>query len=213
MPYYNHIAYPVDYFSSYYSGFATFTVFRLDRTIHYATPSRKGFQIAIASSEDNGRNDNRRNQYTISYGNEGLTLAAGMDDIGGVDDRKIQGLSASYGTGRWYFAAKYERFSSDISHNGWAADGTCAINALVQYTSGIHTLRVMLADVDNYGETILHLGWDYQIQEDLKLFAEYYREEETAAITDSRQTTSGGENSDPADSGGWVVTAGIRFDF
>jgi predicted porin len=29
MPYYNAIAFPVDMFSSYYSGFATFTAFRL----------------------------------------------------------------------------------------------------------------------------------------------------------------------------------------
>jgi predicted porin len=35
MPYYNNIAYPVDYFSSYYSGFATFTTFRLDDTLSY----------------------------------------------------------------------------------------------------------------------------------------------------------------------------------
>lgn len=213
MAYYNQIAYPVDYFSSYYSGFATFTTFRLNRTIYYATPSWNGLQFSMASSKDNGTNDNRRNQYALSYNNQGLTLAAGMDDIGGNDDQKIMGLSASYSSGPWYLAAKYERFNSDISGSGWAADGTDAVNGLVQYTRGRHTLRAMLADVDNYGEAIFHAGWDYQYDKDLKVFVEYYQEEETAAIADSRQTTSGGENSDPADSGGRLLTLGIRFDF
>ena len=45
MPYYNAIAYPVDYFSSYYSGFATFTTFRLEETISYASPSLHGFHV------------------------------------------------------------------------------------------------------------------------------------------------------------------------
>ena len=35
MPYYNAIAYPVDMFSSYYSGFATYTTFRKGDTIAY----------------------------------------------------------------------------------------------------------------------------------------------------------------------------------
>ncbi len=213
MAYYNNIAYPVDYFSSYYSGFATFTSFRLNRTLYYATPSWNGLQVTLASSKDNGRNHNRRNQYTLSYNNQGLTLAAGIDDIGGSGDQKIMGLAASYSSGPWYLAAKYERFDSNISGNGWAADGTDAANALVQYTSGKHTLRAMLADVDNYGESIFHAGWDYQIQDDLKFFVEYYQEQETAAIADSRQTTSGGDNSDPANSGGQAITMGIRFDF
>ena len=39
MPYYNAIAYPVDMFSSYYSGFATYTTFRQGDTISYYTPS------------------------------------------------------------------------------------------------------------------------------------------------------------------------------
>ena len=33
MPYYNAIAYPVDMFSSYYSGFTTYTTFRKGDTL------------------------------------------------------------------------------------------------------------------------------------------------------------------------------------
>ena len=171
------------------------------------------FMFSLASSEDNGDRNNHRNQYALSYNNDWLTLAAGIDDIGGAQDQKILGLSASYNNGAWYLATKYERFSSDISGNGWATDGTRAINALVQYTQGKHTIRAMVADVDNYGETIFHAGWDYLYQQNLKFFVEYYHEENTAAIADSGQTTSGGINSDLADSGGQALALGIRFDF
>jgi predicted porin len=43
LPYYNAIAYPVDMFSSYYSGFATYTAFRRGDTIAYYSPGFSGF--------------------------------------------------------------------------------------------------------------------------------------------------------------------------
>mgnify|MGYP001555032520 CR=1 FL=1 len=54
MAYYNYIAYPVDYFSTYYSGWATYTTFRRENTLYYSTPSIAGFQLALASTDDNG---------------------------------------------------------------------------------------------------------------------------------------------------------------
>ena len=54
MPYYNAIAYPVDMFSSYYSGFATFTSFRKDGTVAYYTPSFAGFSAAASYSSEAG---------------------------------------------------------------------------------------------------------------------------------------------------------------
>jgi predicted porin len=213
MPYYNNIAYPVDYFSSYYSGFATFTTFRLNDTLSYTTPSFSGFQFSAATSKDNGANNESRNQFTASYTNNGFSFAAGIDDIGGADDTKIIGLSASYDNGPWYFATKYERFKSALEGSGWAADGTNVFNALVQYTTGKNTLRIMLADSDNYGEFILHAALDVQYSDKITLFLEYYQEQETAAISDRKQTTSYGSNSAPSDSGGRSFVTGIRYDF
>jgi hypothetical protein len=213
LAYYNQIAYPVDYFSSYYSGFATFTTLRLDDILYYASPTFNGMQFSVATSKDNGSTGENRNQYTVSYTNDMLTLAAGVDDLGGGDNTKILGLSASYNKSSWYLAAKYERFDSDIAGHGWAADGTESVNALVQYTAGKHTLRMMLANTDNYGEFVLHTAWDYHYNKNTTLFFEYYQEQETAAIADARQTTSSGSNSDPADSGGRSLLVGIRYDF
>lgn len=213
LAFYNQIAYPVDYFSSYYSGFATYTTFRLDDTLYYTSPEFNGFQFSIASSKDNALTDDNRNQYTLSYDRDGLKLAAGVDDLGDNNDTKILGASISYEKSAWYLAAKYERFYSDLNGNSYGADGTDVINALVQYSIGKNILRMMLADVDNYGEFVFHAGWDFQYNKNTKLFFEYYQEQSTAAIADARKTTSSGSNSFPADSGGKSLLIGIRYDF
>ena len=211
--YYNHIAYPVDQFSSFYSGFATFSSLRLKDTFYYATPKWHGLKAAFSSSADNGNNGNRRNQYAASYQNHGVLLAGGIDDIGGSKNKKVIGLSASLTHGPWYIASKYERFNSDIAGSGWAANGADAANIMLQYSRGKHTWLIMFADVDNFGENTFHMGWSYQYHEDIKLFIEFYQEQETAVIADSLQTTYTGSNLDPADSGGKILLTGVRYDF
>lgn len=212
LAFYNYIAYPVDWFSSYYSGWATFTTFRRENTLYYASPTWKGFQIAIASTDDNGTSEHKRNQFVLAYSNGGLSLAGGLDDT--QEAYKIWGAAASYSTGPWYVAAKYEEldYSTPSSY-----DGDNVANLLVQYAlDGRNTVRAMVAEVGwDYGDTVLHLGWDHQYNDDLKLFLEYYQEETTAAISDKRKSTflgSPGFNA-PADSGGRVITAGVRYDF
>lgn len=212
LAYYNYIAYPLDYFSSYYSGWATLTTFRREQTFYYATPTWSGLQLAFASTDDNGTASDRRNQYVASYSNNGLTLAAGRDDLGD-GGYAINGISATYSTGPWYLAAKYEQL------DGGTNDGESATNLLVQYAiDGKNTVRGMIADVEawGYGDKVLHLGWDHQYRDDLKFFVEYYQEESTAAISDRRKSTySTGDASfaAPADSGGRVLTVGLRYDF
>lgn len=209
MPYYNAIAYPVDMFSSYYSGFATFTTFRLDNTISYYTPSFKGFSAAFAYSDDSDLSDERV-QSTVSYTNNGLTLSAGLDDLGGFNNAKIWGASLAWqATDNLYIGAKYETHDSDVT-SGYGADGNSAKNIYAGYTLGKNTFKIMLADVDNYGENIAHLGWDYQTNDDLRFFVEYYDEEETAALTTER----GGAAETCWDcSGGNAVVIGLRYDF
>jgi predicted porin len=212
MAFYNYIAYPVDYFSSYYSGWATFTTFRRENTLYYASPSWNGLQVAFASTDDNGSSDNKRNQYVLSYANSGLSLAGGLDDT--QEDYKIWGAAASYTTGPWYIAAKYEELDYSVAS---PYDGDSVANLLLQYAlDGKNTLRGMVAEVGwDYGDTVLHLGWDHQYNDDLKFFVEYYQEESTAAIADRRKSTFLGSPSfnAPADSGGRVFTTGLRYDF
>ena len=215
MPYYNAIAYPVDMFSSYYSGFATYTTFRKGDTLSYYTPSFGGLSTAFGYSLDNGAADtdgdaDDRLQVTVSYAFGDVTLSAGLDDLGGANDLKIWGASLAWqATDALYIGAKYEQHDSDID-NGYGADGDAAMNLYAGYDIGRHTLKAMIADVDNYGETVLHLGWDYRYRDDLKFFVEYYSEEETAAITEKY---GGFDETCWACSGGDVIAAGLRYDF
>jgi len=215
LPYYNAIAYPVDMFSSYYSGFATYTSFRKDNTIAYYTPSFAGFSAAAAYSDENGAarsngNEDNRWQATASYKAGDLTLSAGLDDLGGANDLKIWGTSVMWqATDALFIGAKYEEHDSDIDA-GYGADGDAAMNLYAGYTLGKNTFKATIADVDNYGENIFQLGLDHQYREDLKFFVEYYSEQETAAIT----TRRGGADDTCWDcDGGYVIAAGLRYDF
>lgn len=219
MPYYNAIAAPVDMFSSYYSGFATYTVFRVADTLAYYSPALAGLSFAAAFSGANGnqrstsRIDARRRQFTASY-TLGSTLASfGIDDRGnaGYGRNRVYGLALSHRQGQLYLAAKYERFDSGNSAAGsFSSDGNRAINLFTSYTHGRNTAKLMLADVENYGDAIVHIGLDHQYSTALKFFAEYYREASTATLTPRR----GGLNDFDADiDGGHVFLLGMRYDF
>lgn len=215
MPYYNAIAFPVDMFSTYYSGFATFTSFRLGDTVSYYSPELAGFTFAGSYSSNRGalRADGTpddRYQATASYAIGNTTLAVGVDDQRGDSDLRIYGASVSHTLGDLYLAAKYERFSSDIDEEAFGEDGSQAFNVFASYQWGQHVFKGMLAQVDHYGENIAHFGYDYLWSDNLKLFAEYYYEEETAAITERR---AGAETFPAGASGGQVIAAGIRYDF
>ena len=209
MPYYNAIAYPVDMFSTYYSGFATYTVFRRDSTLAYYSPAFSGFSFAIGWSENNGAGGDDRLQVTGSYSFGDTTLSLGIDDLGGPDDARILGAALMHTVGQVYIGAKYEVHDSRIG-SGYGADGDRAINLYLGYTLGRNTFKIMLANVEGYGEDIVHLGIDHQYNDRLKLFAEYYREQDTAAITVERGGLA--ETAWNA-SGGQVFATGIRYDF
>ncbi|MEJ2315441.1 MAG: porin [Gammaproteobacteria bacterium] len=211
LPYYNAIAYPVDMFSSYYSGFATYTSFRKGDTVTWYSPSFSGFSFGAAFSKDNGwTDDDDRLQGTLSYKFDNLTIAGGIDDFGGDDNVRLWGLSGAWqATDQIYIGAKIETFDSDIT-SGYGADGDIAANLYGGYTMGKHTFKGMIAQVDNYGETIAHVGYDFQYNKDLKFFAEYYFEETTAAITTKR---GGFAETCYACDGGNVFTVGLRYDF
>jgi len=214
MPYYNAIAYPVDMFSSYYSGFATYTAFRLSDTLAYESPEFSGLSFATAWSRRNGAakasgTADDRLQITASYRLNDTVFSFGIDDLGGANDAQILGLSLMHTLGDLYIGAKYEVHKSDV-RDAYGADGDTAVNLYAGYTRGRNTFKAMVANVERYGEDVVHLGVDHQFNDRLMFFAEYYYEEETAAITDER---AGAETFIDAASGGQVWLAGVRFDF
>ncbi|WP_018231254.1 porin [Thioalkalivibrio thiocyanodenitrificans] len=209
MPYYNAIAYPVDMFSSYYSGFATYTAFRRGDTVAYYSPGFRGFYFGAGWSDSNGADGDDRIQVTGSYTYGRTTVSVGMDDLGGEFNSRIYGISMLRTMGNLYIGAKYEVHDSRIT-SGYGADGDRAVNLYGGYTAGKNTFKLMLANVENYGENIVHLGVDHQLLPRMKLFAEYYYEEDTAALTEKR---GGLAETAWTAGGGQVLAAGARFDF
>ncbi|WP_412852123.1 porin [Ectothiorhodospira shaposhnikovii] len=218
LPYYNAIAAPVDMFSTYYSGFATFTTFREKDSVSYYSPDLNGFSLAFAWSDGNGFNDNDddRIQLTGSYSFGNTTIAVGMDDFRGDQNVTLAGLSLAHTMGNLYLGAKLERFYSDINDSAvYGNDGDMAMNVYAGYTLGKNTFKLMVAEVENYGESIVHVGVDHQFNPSLRFFAEYYFEQETAAITEKRggRADGYGVGSGQDIRGGQVFAAGMRFDF
>lgn len=219
MPYYNAVAAPVDMFSTYYSGFATYTVFRVAQTLSYSTPDIAGFSFGAGytGSSGNARSTSRidapRRQFAATYRFGDTRLAAGIDDRGdaGYGRNRLLGLSASHQAGNLYLAAKLELFDTGNRQPGsFSSDGNRAVNLFGSYAMGKTTFKLMLARVENYGDNIVHLGIDHQVSDEFKVFAEYYREGSTAVLTPRR---GGLDDFDAGISGGQAVAVGIRYDF
>jgi predicted porin len=215
LPYYNAVVVPFDAFSSYYSGFTTYTSFRKSDTFSYYSPSFGGLSGALGYSLENGAaksngDSDDRLQATLSYSFGDFMLAGGYDDLGGVNSAVILGAALTWQvTDAIYLAAKFEQHDSDID-SGYGADGDTATNLLAAYTLGKNTFRATVANVEGFGENVVHLGWDHQYQDNLKFFVEYYSEEETAAITAER---GGAAETCWSCDGGQVIVAGLRYDF
>ncbi|MDZ7640979.1 MAG: porin [Desulfurivibrio sp.] len=211
-PYYNAIAYPVDMFNSYYSGFATYSTSRESQTFSYYSPDINDFSFALGWAVNNEYwyDDGKdRFQATASYNlTADTTVAAGLDHLS--SDQRLWGLSLMHNWEQLYIGAKLEVHDSDYD-TGYGADGETAVNLYAAYTLGQQTYKAMLAEVENYGETVFHLGVDHQFNKRLKFFAEYYREQDSAAITTERGSGDGTWLNDFG--GGEVFLLGARFDF
>ena len=196
LAFYNYITYPVDYFSSYYSGWQTYTAFRKSETFYYGSPTFAGFKFDYSySDEDN----NDRNQFVVSYSDSGINLAVGRDDYDGAT---IDGASASYSTGPWYMSLKYENSDPDAG-----ADQDTVAGYLQYKMDEKNTLKGYLAEAEGVGETVYHLGFDHQYNDATMFFAEYYDEEGAAAVNAEKDPNFYNAT------GGSVFTVGVRYDF
>jgi predicted porin len=225
MPYYNVIAAPVDMFSSYYSGFGTYTVFRVRETISYVSPTWNGFTFSGGYTSPDGnerstmRLHGRRIQATASYATGDTTVAIGVDDAGSdpyggyaYNHTRVYGASLAQTFGDFYLGAKYEYVRSDNRFGTGVPiyeNGNQAISLFTSYTFGKNTAKLLLANVDNYGESIVHMGLDHQFTKKLKFFAEFYYEEDTAAMTQRKDGMAG---IDWGGQGGKVFMAGFHYD-
>ena len=203
LPYYNNVGYPVDYFSSIYAGYTTYAYFR-ERMVAYTTPTFDGFSGTVARIERTGGGASGWHG-TLSHTGDKLTMAVGMENMDGAT-ADTYGASVSYMDGPWYLAAKIE-----------GQDGRDAIyNGFIQHRSGKWTSKLGVGFGDQYSGTTLHAGVDYQLNDDWKLFAETYAEQENYALLfDGAKGSSDylGAGGFGARQSGRAVLFGARFDF
>ncbi|MBF0264166.1 MAG: porin [Gammaproteobacteria bacterium] len=223
LAYYNNIAYPVDYFSTFYSGFATHATFRRE-ALTYTTPTFSGLKVTISGvdlTDNAGTSYLDSRQYALSYSANNLLLAFAHQDT--YDDRAdLSGFSASYIIGPWRFAAKYEQLKSN--KNVKTNRDPAIVNFYTSYQMNQITFKALYSrgdgkaanndEADAYfiGDSY-HLGMDYQYQKHIKLFLEYFYEENAYAIytpdSESFSPLAGYQNK----SDGKVIAIGIRYDF
>lgn len=223
LAYYNNIAYPVDYFSSFYSGFATHAIFRRE-ALTYISPAFSGMKATISGVDltaGDGTDYLDTMQYAFSYTGDALSMAIAYQDA--HDDRAdLLGISASYTTGPWRFAAKVEQLqsNSNVTEN----KDPLVYNLYGSYTMNKYTFKAMYANGDGnedkndevdaffIGDSY-QLGVDYQYNESLMFFIDYFFEENSYAVY--TPDSSSYETLAPyqSHSDGRAVSVGIRFDF
>ncbi len=222
MPYYNAIAFPVDMFSSFQSGFATYTTFRESDSVMYYSPDFNGFSFGAAYSANSGYEDSSgspddRYQLTGSYSFQDTTLSLGVDDVDGAQNTRIWGFSAMHSMGDLSLSAKVEYIDSDQDAGAFGDDGDVAANVYAAYDWGQHTFKGMVANVDNFGEDVFHLGYDFNFNDALMFFAEYYYEEEATGAVPAERARDTDNNSAtipfPADGSNNVFMVGMHYSF
>ncbi len=215
--YYNNVAAKVDYFSSFYAGFATHASFRRD-ALSYNSPDFSGLRFAVAAVD---RVDDANTayldsmQYALSYSNQGLSLSLGLEDrskeAGSVN---TFGMAAAYTAGPWHFAAKLETLE-----NLAVAEQTIK-NLYTSYNQGKYIFKAHYAVGDEVsgggaffiGDS-LHLGLDYQHSRELKLFAEYFTESHGYAVYTPNSESFSPLAGYQAKQRGHAFVLGGRYDF
>ncbi len=212
MPYYNAIAFPVDMFSTYYSGFATFTSFRLSDSVIYYSPDFNGLSFGASYSNNWNRAGDDRYQLTTSYRMGDTVISAGLDDRNDASGR-FWGLSVMHTMGDLYIGAKIELVDND-DEGGFFEDGDLAMNLFASYTVGKNTFKGMIADVDSFVGTTFHLGVDHDFSDRLTMFAEYYYEDEEGnGAIPTLKARDGAPLGDAYGGGGTAFAFGARYSF
>ncbi|MED5238461.1 MAG: porin [Pseudomonadota bacterium] len=222
LAYYNTVAYPVDYFSSFYSGFATQATFRRDAAT-YTTPTIGGLTATVSAvdmTHEAGTNYLDSWQYALGWAIGDLTLGLAYQDTEQEtgDNADQAGASLAYVIGGWRFAAKVEQLQSNI--DGLQDEDPVTYNLYGSYSWNKYTVKAMFANGEEtddpaafYQGDSYQVGLDYQYSENLKLFADYFYEELSYAIYTPNSRSFDTLAPYLAESDGQAFSLGLRYDF
>lgn len=197
--FYNAIAYPTDQFSSYYTGWATYAIFRTASTLKYSSPTMGGFSFdgAVAFAQDSedtgvtfGKHDEGGNIYTLTgtYSAGPITASIGYEDRTSdepTDEHELAGAAITYKQGPLHLAAQYERVMEGDVYGETDADGDIAylaedaevFNVYAGYTVGKNTFKAKVGEAEGVTGELVEVAVDHQYSKNLKFFAEYYEDE------------------------------------
>lgn len=211
LPFYNAISYKVDRFSTYYSGYATLAYFRAYNAVSYYSPDYDGLSFGAGvvmkdTSDQADTFDDNRYQLTGTYNKNGTDLSVGLEQVDNDSDEQLLGMALGQQIDQLYVGVKFEQRSVK------GADNQNVTNLYADYQLNKYTFKAMVAEVEGYGEQIVHIGADYQYSKNFKTFIELYQQEESNAIS-NRKAGSAGVFADGLVGGGNAVAAGFRYDF
>lgn len=211
LPYYNNVAYPVDLFSSFYSGWATYARFR-EYAAAYSTPPFHGLTLTAAAIRlDPSKEDG--SHYVASYTAGAYTLAYAYEDMdsdNASNNGDTHGLTLSFSRGPFYLALKGEEHMPEVG-----ADAVIK-NLYASYTFNRYTFKGMVADADDgywAPGTSVHFGVDFQYRDSVLFFAEYFAEEKSYAILKTDADFYDPLAPYSEDSDGQALLIGARYDF
>ena len=222
LAYYNTVAYPVDFFSSFYSGYATQATFRRDAAT-YTTPSVGGLTGTVSAvdlTDEGGTSYLDTWQYALSWALGDLTLGLAYQDSeqDSGDQADQLGASLAYVMGGWRFAAKVEQLQSN--DDALLEEDPVTYNLYGSYSWNKYTVKAMFANGEDSDDPAAffqgdsyQLGLDYQYSEKLKLFADYFYEELGYAIYTPTSRSFNPLAGYQVDSDGQAISLGLRYDF
>ena len=222
LAYYNSVAYPVDFFSSFYSGYATQATFRRDAAT-YTTPSMGGLTATVSAvdlTDEAGTSYLDTMQYALGWAMGDLTLGLGYQDTeqDTGDNADQAGASIAYVMGGWRFAAKVEQLLSN--DDTLLDDDPLTYNLYGSYSWDKYTVKAMFANGEETDEPAAffqgdsyQVGLDYQYSDNLKLFADYFYEELGYAIYTPTSRSFNPLAGYQVESDGQAISLGLRYDF
>lgn len=217
LAYYNHIGAPLDYFSSFYSGYATYATFRRE-ALTYTTPQWHGVQLTASAVDMIHRQDSAyldTLQWALSFQEGDLSIGLGYEQQP-QSDPSLWGISATYQLDQWYLATKFEQYQT----TGSGTDNPVLKTILLSYQLPKWTFkgRLSAGDSDSTGTAFFQgnsyqLEADYQVNADLKLFLNYFYEQNSYAILKPNAQSFDTLSAFGTESNGRVFSVGLGYDF
>ena len=197
--YYNAVAVHTDTFSAGWTGFDTYSPFRMDNLITYTSPSYGHFSYAINLQTDVNKGTGKaqdRLLFGMSYEVDQLGLYLGYDNQG-AGNSQLVGAAVTFEMASWTLAAKHELLQEGFAGEDGNLSSVQLINSSGDYTYRIHFATgeypdyLPIDDPDGKASEI-KLGIERVLNDQWHVFLEYHQSDEYCAYDVTEGNGNGG---------------------